>query len=141
MGRRDLKLNLWLKQRPRLMLRCSKADRGILIGSFASSKHISAYWTTYQHISSCRFHLRWSWRGERRLNSENFVAKKTCRISHRPLPTRRLSLVLEQQSIIFYQTKGETSSFLTMRSFDGAWALQDSRVHNGRRSCSSRQKF
>ena len=68
MGRRDLKLNLWLKQRPRLMLRCSKADRGILIGSFASSKHISAYWTTYQHISSCRFHLRWSWRGERRLN-------------------------------------------------------------------------
>ena len=50
------------------MLRCSKADRGILIGSFASSKHISAYWTTYQHISSCRFHLRWSWRGERRLN-------------------------------------------------------------------------
>ena len=68
MGRRDLKLNLWLKQRPRLMLRCSKADRGILIGSFASNKHISAYWTTYQHISSCRFHLRWSWRGERRLN-------------------------------------------------------------------------
>ena len=33
MGRRDLKLNLWLKQRPRLMLCCSKADRGILIGS------------------------------------------------------------------------------------------------------------
>ena len=33
MGRRDLKLKLWLKQRPRLMLRCSKADRGILIGS------------------------------------------------------------------------------------------------------------
>jgi hypothetical protein len=51
------------------MLRCSKADRGILIGSFSSSKHISAYWTTYHHISSCRFHLRWSWRGERRLNT------------------------------------------------------------------------
>ena len=32
MGRRDLKLNLCLKQRPRLMLCCSKADRGILIG-------------------------------------------------------------------------------------------------------------
>ena len=26
-------MNLWLKQRPRLMLCCSKADRGILIGS------------------------------------------------------------------------------------------------------------
>ena len=61
-------MKLWLKKRPRLMLRCSKADRGILIGSFASSKQISAYWTTYQHSSSCRFHLRWSWRGERRLN-------------------------------------------------------------------------
>ena len=32
MERRNLKLNLWLKQRPRLMLCCSKADRGILIG-------------------------------------------------------------------------------------------------------------
>ena len=32
MGRRDLNLNLCLKQRPRLMLCCSKADRGILIG-------------------------------------------------------------------------------------------------------------
>ena len=32
MGTGDLKLNLWLKERPRLMLCCSKADRGILIG-------------------------------------------------------------------------------------------------------------
>ena len=33
MGTSDLKLNLWLKQRPRLMLCYSKADRGILIGN------------------------------------------------------------------------------------------------------------
>ena len=33
MGRRDLKLNWWLKQRPRPMLCCSKVDGGILIGS------------------------------------------------------------------------------------------------------------
>jgi len=71
MGTSDLKLNLWLKQRPRLMLCYSKADRGILIGSLLQiSKHMSAYRTTYQHSSSCRFLLRWSWRGERRLNFE-----------------------------------------------------------------------
>ena len=71
MGTSDLKLNLWLKQRPRLMLCYSKADRGILIGSLLQiSKHMSAYRTTYQHSSSCRFLLRWSWRGERRLNSK-----------------------------------------------------------------------
>ena len=28
--------------------------------NFASSKQMSAYWTTYQHSSSCRFLLRWS---------------------------------------------------------------------------------
>jgi hypothetical protein len=51
------------------MLCYSKADRGILIGSLLQiSKHMSEYWTTYQHSSSCRFLLRWSWRGERRLN-------------------------------------------------------------------------
>ena len=70
MGTSDLKLNLWLKQRPRLMLCYSKADRGILIGSLLQiSKHMSAYRTTYQPSSSCRFLLRWSWRGERRLNA------------------------------------------------------------------------
>ena len=75
MGTSDLKLNLWLKQRPRLMLCYSKADRGILIGSLLQiSKHMSAYRTTYQHSSSCRFLLRWSWRGERRLNSNVSMA-------------------------------------------------------------------
>jgi hypothetical protein len=56
-------------------------------------------------------------------NSENFVAAKTFRTSRRPLPSLRLSLVLEPQGIIFYQTKGVTSSFWTMGSFNAAWTL------------------
>ena len=84
MGTSDLKLNLWLKQRPRLMLCYSKADRGILIGSLLQiSKNMSAYRTTYQHSSSCRFLLRWSWRGERRLNCSFFkIAKSTVVRTH-----------------------------------------------------------
>ena len=35
---------------------------------FASSKQMSSFWTTYQHSSPCRFLLRWSWCGGRRLN-------------------------------------------------------------------------
>ena len=48
--------------------RSRHVDRG-----FSSSKQISEYWTTYQHSSSCRFLLRWSWRGERRLNFGDFL--------------------------------------------------------------------